>query len=204
VDDQIKIVSDWLGAGSINLFGRPFCGKDTQGRVLADLLHGSLIAGGDILRSHHEPEKIEQILAGGGIIPSDFYLGMVLPYLSRPEFKGRPLLLSAVGRSHGEEETIMKAAADSGHPLKAVVVFQLSEEEVWRRHELAESQHDRGNRSDDRSEVLKTRLKKFQNQTLPAIEYYRDKGLLIEVDGAKTRQEVTDEILAGLADRARF
>jgi len=199
MNTQTKIISDWLGAGSINIFGRPFSGKDTQGRILADLFDGALIGGGDILRSHHDPAKIEQIMASGGIIPSDFYLGMLVPYLSQPGFKNKPLVLSAVGRSHGEEETIMKAAADSGHPIKAVIVLQLSEDEAWRRFEESKAVHDRGNRSDDHRSVLKTRLQKFQDKTTPVIEFYRDKGLLIEIDGTKSRQQVTDEIIEKLA-----
>jgi adenylate kinase len=200
MNDEIKIIANWLGAGSINIFGCPFSGKDTQGRILADLFGGVLIAGGDILRSHHDPEKIKQVLANGGIVPSDFYLGMVLPYLSQPELTGKPLILSAVGRSHGEEPAIMKATTDSGHPLKAVILLNLSEEEVWRRFEAetAEAQHDRGKRSDDHRTVLKTRLKKFQTNTIPVIEFYRGKGLLIEVDGVLSRGKVTNEILKGL------
>jgi adenylate kinase len=200
--DQIKVILRWLGSGSVNLFGCPFSGKDTQGRIIADIFNGVLIAGGDILRSHRDPKEIEQILARGGIIPSKFYLNLLLPYLSRPEFEGRPLILSAVGRSHGEEPTIMEAANSSGHPIKAVVLLHLSEEEVWRRFEKAVSQRDRGNRTDDRREILKTRLKKYQEKTLPVIEFYRDKGLLIEVDGAPSRKEVTSEILQSLASRA--
>jgi adenylate kinase len=200
MNDEIKIIANWLGTGSINIFGCPFSGKNTQGRILADLFGGVLIAGGDILRSHHDPEKIKQVMANGGIVPSDFYLGMVLPYLSQPELKGKPLMLSAVGRSHGEEPVIMKATTDSGHPLKAVILLNLSEEEVCRRFEAetAEAQHDRGKRSDDRRVVLKTRLKKFQTNTIPVIEFYRDRGLLIEVDGALSRSKVTNEILKGL------
>ncbi len=199
MNKQIQIIEKWLGDGSINIFGRPFSGKDTQARFLTDIFGGELIGGGDILRSRDEPEKIEKTLAAGGIVPSDFYLDMVLPYLSRPEFKGRPLILSAVGRAQGEELSIMKATERSGHPLKAVVLLQISEEEVWKRFEAAKDEQDRGDRSDDKREALKTRLQKFQDRTIPVIEFYRDKGLLVEVDGTGTREEVTNAILDGLA-----
>jgi len=202
MDEHTKIVSSWLGTGSINIFGRPFAGKDTQGRLLADVLHGALISGGDILRSHHDPAIIEQIMASGGIIPSDFYLDMVVPYLSRETFRNKPLILSAVGRAHGEEPLIMQAAADSGHPLKAVIVLKLSEEEVWRRFETSQAHHDRGERSDDKRDVLKNRLKKYQDRTVPVLDFYREKDMLIEVDGTLSREAVTEEILAALAARA--
>ena len=203
MDEQTQKIAAWLKTGSINIFGRPFAGKDTQGQLLADMFHGPLIGGGDILRHHDDPEKIEKIMASGGIIPSDFYFEMVLPYLSRDEFKNGPLILSAVGRSEGEETTILKATNDSGHPMRAVILLDLSEEEVWKRFDASAKQHDRGERTDDHREVLANRLEKFRTKTLPVIAYYRRAGLLIEVNGALSREEVTSSILEQLAARAK-
>lgn len=200
---RIKTISQWLGTGSINLFGRPFAGKDTQGRMLATQLGGVLIGGGDILRSHKDPKEIEQILAAGGLIPHDYYLNMVLPYLSRAKFSGKPLVLDAVGRAKGEEQAVVKAAEQSGHPLKAVIVLQLSEQEVWHRFDAAAAVGDRGSRTDDSREVLKNRLKKYDDNTLPVLEYYKSNGLLIEVDGIGTRDEVAEAILDALAKQAQ-
>lgn len=202
MDKQKQTILEWLGVGSVNLFGRPFSGKDTQGEILAEALGAPLIGGGDILRNHHDPARIEKIMASGGLIPSDYFFDMILPYLSRSEFKDKPLVLDALGRSSGEEETILKATEHSGHPLKAVLLLDVSEEEVWRRFEAAKSAHDRDGRADDQAQVLRTRLKKFQEKTLPVIEFYRQKGLLIEVNGAQSREAVEDEIVAKLAQRA--
>ncbi len=149
-----------------------------------------------------DPQKINRILASGGIIPSDFYLDLMVPYLSRSNLRDMPLILSAVGRSHGEEPIIMKAAADSGHPIKAVIFLNLSEAEVWARFQDAKIINDRGERADDSSEALKTRLINFRDKTIPVIEFYRDKGLLLEVNGKLSVQEVTDGILQGLLKRS--
>jgi adenylate kinase len=202
MNEKTQKIAGWLGTGSINIFGRPFAGKDTQGSILADIFGGVLIGGGDILRSHHDPKKIEEVMAAGGIIPSDFYLHMVLPYLSQEDFKDKPLILSAVGRSEGEETTIMKATADSNHPTKAVILLHLTEEEVWRRFDAAKQQHDRGDRTDDQRDVLATRLQKFRDKTMPVIDFYRKNGLLIELDGTLPREQVTEEILQSLAEKA--
>jgi adenylate kinase len=201
--EQTKKITDWLAAGSINIFGCPFAGKDTQARILAQLFNGALIAGGDILRSHHDPVKIKQIMAEGGLVPSDFYLHLVLPYLSRPIFKNKPLILSSVGRSKGEESTIVEATNASGHPLKAVILLELPEDEVWRRFEAAKAEHDRDGRTDDQRKTLKKRLTKFKDKTMPVIEFYRSKDLLIEVNGALSREEVTKEILKKLGQKAK-
>ena len=204
MSDEIKTISDWLGTGSINIFGSPFAGKDTQGKKLADLLGGVLIGGGDILRSHDEPLEIKKVLDSGGIIPSDFYLKMVLPYLSQDSFNKKPLILSAVGRRHGEEDIILDATEKSGHSMKAVIMLNLIEQDVWKRFENKTLSHDRDDRADDAEEVIKTRLKKFKENTLPVIEYYRKKHLLIEINGALSRGEVTNEILKKLAQLAQL
>jgi len=199
MEEKIK---NWLGVGAVDIFGRPFSGKDTQARKLAELFGGVVIGGGDILRSHRDPAKIDEVMKEGGIIPSDFYLNMVVPYLSRPEFSGKPLILSAVGRAHGEEESIIDATQKSGHPLEAVVYLNLAEDEVWKRFEAAKSLDDRGRRSDDDRAALQTRLQKFQERTMPVIEFYRQKGLLVEIDGSLTREAVTTKILKKLVVRA--
>lgn len=202
MEQKTKIIAEWLGFGSVNIFGRPFAGKDTQGKILADMLGGRLVGGGDILRSHKDPKKIEEVMSSGGIIPSDFYFEMVLPYLSQPELQNMPLILSAVGRSKGEETTIMKATSDSGHPIKAVVLLQMPEIEVLKRFDASSKENDRGDRTDDKKEVLMNRLAKFQERTVPVIEFYRKNGLLVEVDGTLPREQVTEQILEKLAQRA--
>jgi adenylate kinase len=197
-NNQIKHISDWLGSGSINFFGHPFAGKDTQGEILANLFNGEIVAGGDILRHYHDQDKIKELMSTGDLFPTDFYLQIVLPFLSQERLRGKPLMLSSVGRLQGEEQIIMQATAESGHPIKAVVLLHLTEEEVWRRFEEAQVQNDRGERADDNREVLKTRLIKFQEKTMPVVDYYRELGLLIEVDGTLSREDVTKEIIISL------
>ena len=199
MNDTLQTVRKWLGTGSVNLFGRPFSGKDTQGRLLAKAVQGVLIGGGDILRSHHDPAKVTEVMAHGGLIPSDFYFQLVLPYLSQARFKHKPLILDAVGRASGEEPTVLKATLGSGHALKAVIVLKISEAEVWRRFEAAAANGDRGRRSDDSREVLRSRLQKFHDNTLPVLEFYRQRGFLVEVDGAQSREAVEAEMLHRLA-----
>lgn len=91
----------WLGSGSINIFGRPFAGKDTQGKKLAALFDATLLGGGDILRGSTMPERIKALMRTGELIPTDDYISIVLPYLSQPALAGKPLILSSVGRWHG-------------------------------------------------------------------------------------------------------
>ncbi len=97
---------------------------------------------------------------------------------------------------------IMRTTANSGHPTKAVVFLTLSEEEVYTRFENAKKLGDRGQRADDNSKVLSTRLEKFHHKVMPVIEWYREKNLLIEIDGGLIKDEVTQAILTSLEKRA--
>lgn len=196
-------LSNWLGAGAINIFGMPFAGKDTQAQRIADLLQAPVIAGGDILRSHHETEKITQLMQTGELFPTDYYFEIILPYLSKQEFTGKPLVLSSVGRWHGEEETILNATNKAGHPVKAVVFLNLTNDELWQRFEASQDQRDRGKRHDDAKHIIEVRLEEFREKTLPVIDFYKQNNLLIEIDGHGEPNEVTDRMVRALAEYAK-
>lgn len=194
----IDNIRTWLGAGSINIFGRPFAGKDTQGQRLVDLFGGSLLGGGDILRNSIIPSRIKEQLHRGELIPSQDYISIVLPFLSKSEFAGKPLILSSVGRWIGEEQGVLAAAKASGHPLKAVIHLELSEDEVRKRWQALEHHDDRGGRYDDTAEILEKRLQEFREKTLPVLDVYQKLGLLITVDGNQSRDDVAKNILSEL------
>jgi adenylate kinase len=200
--ENILQIKQWLGSGSINLFGSPFAGKDTQGRKLSELLDCPLLGGGDILRKSVIPERVKEIMQSGALIPTEDYLEIVLPYLSQKDFAGKPLVLSSVGRWHGEEDGVLQATTASEHPLRAVVYLKLAEEATWRRWQAAHSHSDRGMRADDTEEAFGLRLEEFRNKTLPVIDFYRQKGLLVEVDGNLEPEAVTREILDRLSSLA--
>lgn len=202
MEQKINTISTWLGTGSINIFGLPFAGKDTQGRMLADLFGGVLMSGGDILRHNKDNAELQRIMASGEIIPSSLWEEIVVPYLNKEEFNAKPLILSEVGRLEGENLVIERATSASGHPQKAVILLALSDEEVWNRFDASQIEHDRGERADDNREVLQTRLDSYHQKVMPVIEYYRKNGLLIEIDGSQTREEVENSIINELFNRA--
>ena len=202
MEEKIQTIKEWLGTGSINIFGRPFAGKDTQGEKLSEFFGGELMAGGEMLRSFPDQARIKELMSTGDLFPTDFYLSIVLPYLSREEIKNKPLILSSIGRMKGEESTILEATEKSGHPIKAVVLLVLSEDEVMSRFEATRDLGDRGIREDDNHDALENRLVKFREQTEPVIDVYRQKNLLIEIDGTLDREEVTKVIIDKLYQKA--
>lgn len=204
MDNQEKInaIKNWLGSGSINLFGKPFAGKDNQGQRLMKLIGGNVLGGGDILRNSVIPPRSQQALKDGELIPSQDYVDIVLPYLSKSEFADQPLFLSAVGRWHGEEDGVIAALQACNHNLKAVIYLSINDDDAFNRWRIRETFRDRPEREDDTEKVLVTRLDEFNQKTMPVIDYYRQLGLLIEIDGTKTRDQVTSALIDSLYQKA--
>lgn len=194
---DLKGLKEWLGAGSINLFGRPFSGKDTQGHRLAKLLDAALIGGGDILRTSG-PQHVKDIIDKGNLAPTDDFLATILPYLSRKELKNRPLILSSIGRWLGEEEPVLQAANAAGHPIKAVIALTIPESAVHERWESARHLNTRGDRKDDDAKHIDTRLREYREKTIPVIRLFRERQMLVEVDGTQQPDQVTRDILRQL------
>lgn len=198
--EQLALVKAWLGTGSINIFGLPFAGKDTHGATLSQIFDAPLLGGGDILRGSYDymSPEVRKDFDGGKLFPPDEYLRIVTPYLSKPEFTDRSLILSSVGRWIGEEQGVIKATEASNHPTKAVIYLTISEEVLHARWEKSQQAGDRGGRADDAQHVLETRIHEFRTKTLPVIEVYRQKDLLIEINSDADKQEVLESIFARL------
>ncbi len=197
-DEHLQTIKQWLGNGSINIFGLPFSGKDTHGRELAKLFDAPLLSSGEILRGDGVPAHVKEAIDGGNLAPTDQFHAIVIPYLSKDEFAGKPLILSSVGRWEGEEQGVIEGAEKSGHPIKAVVYLNLSEEMVHNRYVASLEIGDRGDRADDAEHLLDNRINEFNTKTRPVINSYRQMDLLIEVNSDATKSEVLESILARL------
>jgi adenylate kinase len=202
-EEQLALIKAWLGKGSINIFGLPFAGKDTHAQTLADALDGVVLGGGDILRNSVIPDHVRHIIDEGGLAPTDDYIAIVLPYLSKAEFVDHPLILSSVGRWNGEEKGVVGAAKASGHELKAVIYLDIDEQIARDRWEHSQEHETRGKRADDARHKLDTRFQEFKTKTLPVIDFYRQAGILIEVDGRPDTARVSQDIIDALVTFAK-
>lgn len=200
---DIAAIKAWLKTGSLNLFGLPFAGKDTHCHRLAELLDGVVIGGGDILRSQESPAHVRTHIDTGALAPTEEYLRIVLPYLAQEKLKPHPLILSSVGRWHGEEAGVLEATAQAGHPLLAVIYLNITEDEMHRRQAASGELQDRGERNDDAAHILDKRVAEFHNKTMPVIDFYKGQDMLITIDGMHPREAVHATIIAELAKRAR-
>ena len=202
MDAKIESIKKWLGTGSINIFGLPMSGKDTQGIRLAEALNAKFLSSGMIIRAMEQETK-QKYSSHGELIPTNIFYEWVLPYLERPDLFESPLILSSIGRWSGEEDQVMSVAASAGHEIKATIVLNISEKDVEKRFEIAKTLNDRGEREDDQNlEVFRTRLQEFREKTLPVLQHYKALDLLVEINGDQFRDAVFNEIVEKLYQKA--
>ena len=202
MEEKIQTIKDWLGTGSINIFGLPMSGKDTQGIHLAETLGAKFLSSGIIVRAM-EKESRKKYSNHGELIPTNIFYEWVLPYFERRDLFEYPLVLSSIGRWSGEEDQVMSVAAGAGHEIKAAIILNISEADVENRWNEAKVLNDRGDREDDKNiEVFHTRLQEFREKTLPVLQHYKTLDLLIEVNGDQNRDQVFNEIVEKLYQKA--
>ena len=198
MEEKLERIKEWLGTGSINIFGLPMSGKDTQGIRLAEALGAKFLSSGLIIRAM-EAETRKNLSGKGDLIPTDIFLEWVLPYFKRNDLREYPLVLSSIGRWFGEENDVMFAADLAGHTIKAVVILNISEADVIKRFEESKILNDRGMRADDSNpEIFANRLSEFRHKTLPVLQHYKELGLIVDVNGDQSRDAVFEELVEKL------
>ena len=204
MEQNISTIKDWLGTGSINIFGLPFSGKDTVGIRLAEDLGAKFLSSGLILRHiAEEDQDLAKEMKQGLLADTNKFLDSILPYLSRQDLQSYPLVLSSVGRWEGEEYQVIEAAEDAGHPIKAVILLNISEAEAKKRWQTAKTLMDRGEREDDKeSSAFDKRIDEFIQKTMPVIETYQKRGVLVSVPATADREAVYQKVIEELAIKA--
>lgn len=184
----------------ILLLAPPGAGKGTQGKRLAEHYGVPHIATGDLLRAHVEQgtdvgREIKRILDSGELVSDDLVLAMVLTAMEDAREAGGYILDGYPRNVHQAIEG-NAAAASIGMQAQAAIYLSAEEGELIRRLHVRASEEDR---DDDTDDVIHQRLETYQTETAPVIEHYRGRGMLIEVDGMQSIEQVTAEIVNKLA-----
>ncbi len=177
----------------IFLVGRPGSGKGTQLHFLTQKTGFEVVRTGEMLRSKAKEEdllgrEVKRALDSGLLIPTPIIFSLWMPSILEFHeggskgiiFDGNPRKLY---EAHLLEELFLMLSW--GEPT--LLYVDISEEESCKRLEK------RG-RDDDTEEYIKERLRWFKEEVLPVVDYYRNKGRIIEIDGEKSIEEVNQEI----------
>jgi len=180
--------------------GPPGAGKGTQAKVIADRYGIPAISTGDIFRanvSQGTPLGIEakHYMDAGEYVPDEVTNRMVRDRIDQPDAV-TGFLLDGYPRTLAQVEELDGMIKFTGHELDAVVVLTADSEELIGR--LLNRARLEG-RADDTEAVIRRRQEIYQEETEPLIDVYRDRGLLLEVDGMGEVDEISARILEALA-----
>ncbi len=213
----------------IVLLGPPGSGKGTQAARLRELLGLPHIASGDLFRENLKNQtelglKAKAYMDRGALVPDDLTIAMVMDRLSRPDC-AQGALLDGFPRTIAQAEALDQALAEQGVIISVVPYIAVPDEVLIERisgrricRTCGESYHIQFNppqnsgicdhdggelyqREDDRPETVRERLRVYHEQTSPLINYYRQRGVLVEINGNQSIDAVSADLQAAVVGR---
>jgi adenylate kinase len=181
------------------MMGPPGAGKGTQATFVAEHFGIPAISTGDIFRANvaeGTPLGVEakRYMDAGEYVPDEITNKMVRNRIDDPDAEPG-FLLDGYPRTVAQVEELDGMIEFTGHRLDAVVVLAVDDEEIVQR--LLHRAEVEG-RADDTEDVIRRRQEVYREQTEPLIEVYRERGILLEVDGIGEVDQVTKRIFEAL------
>ena len=175
----------------IILIGIQGAGKSTQGNLLSEKLKIPYLSTGHIFRNLAKERTklgryIKEVMNAGYLIPDTRTLRIVSDYLSRSEYK-KGYILDGFPRT-------LNQAKSFKNEVNKVIYLRVSDEEALRRLSYRNGE----GREDETPAAIQRRIALFHKFTKPVLDFYREKGTLIEVDGEKSIEEIHREIAKSL------
>ena len=177
------------------LFGPPGAGKGTQANKIAEKYHTAHISTGDMLRAAVRNGSELGVLAKsymdkGELVPDSVVIGIIRDRIKESDAK-EGFMLDGFPRTVGQAEALTEMLESEGESIDAVVSIEVVDSEIIDR--ILERQKIEG-REDDTEEVVKNRLQVYRSQTEPLKSYYDSEGVLREVDGMGSIEDVFGRI----------
>lgn len=206
----------------ILFLGAPGAGKGTQASMIARKFGIPHISTGDIFREAVSKgtelgKKAKEYMDRGELVPDEIVIGIVKERIMADDCSNG-FVLDGFPRTVAQAEALDKVLAEMGKKLDFVLNIVVSEEEVVKRltgrrtcrncgavyHVVFNPPEKEGvcdvcggelyQRDDDREETVRNRLKVYFEKTAPLIDYYRKKGVLVDINGEQPVEKVTEEI----------
>ena len=210
----------------IVLLGPPGVGKGTQAEIIAKSTGLPHISSGDLFRENIKNDtelgkSAQSFMNKGELVPDDVTIGMIRDRLSRPDCKDGALL-DGFPRTTVQAEALEKLLAEFGGKVSFVPYITASAATLverlsgrWTCKAQGHIFNEKSNppkkpgvcdldgselyqRDDDKAETVTRRIQVYFAQTAPLIAYYRERGLLSEIDGSRPIEKVSADLLAVL------
>jgi adenylate kinase len=213
----------------IVLLGPPGVGKGTQAKLVSEATGLPHISSGDLFRENIKNEtelgKLAQsFMNRGELVPDEVTIKMIRSRLSRPDCK-EGAILDGFPRTTVQADSLENLLGEFGGRVNYVPYITASETTLierlggrWTCKEQGHVFHEKNNpplkpgvcdydgsqlyqRDDDRAETVTRRIQVYFSQTAPLISYYRERGLLSEIDGNQPIEKVTTALMVVLGTK---
>ena len=188
----------------IVLLGAPGSGKGTQAALLQERFSVPHISTGVLLRQavHEQSElglKAKAVMDKGELVSDELMLGLIGDRLAQPD-AACGFILDGYPRNLSQAEALDALLERISHPVDEALQIDIDPEQIVLR--IVKRAAEEG-RSDDSEQVVRNRLRVYQEQTAPVIDYYAERGVLTRVLGEGSVQEVNERINSILAPEVR-
>ena len=200
------------------LMGAPGCGKGTQAKKLEERYDIVQLSTGDMLRAAiREGTEVgtaaKEFMDRGALVPDEVIIGVMKERLAKDDV-AHGYILDGFPRTLGQAEALSKLLDEMHQPLTAAIALTVTEDEVVKRLTGRRTCKECGTgyqiefnppkqegvcdkcggalyqRDDDNEQTIRQRLAVYQEQTSPLIEYYSGRGLLKEVEGVGSIDQI--------------
>lgn len=209
------------------LLGPPGAGKGTQARILEERFGAVQLSTGDMLRKHRAEgtplgKEAQSYMDAGALVPDDLIVRMMEGELAEKS----SFILDGFPRTVAQAEALSALLLKLDLPLSATLLFDADRAELvarltgrWTNPRSGRTYHTTFNppkvagiddedggplvqRPDDTLEVVSKRLETYDVQTKPLVDYYAATGQLVRIDGMKSVDDVTRDVLQALEARS--
>ncbi|GAC1509299.1 MAG: adenylate kinase [Candidatus Dormibacteraceae bacterium] len=203
------------------LYGAPGSGKGTQANMLRSRFGIPHIATGDMLRAEIQAGtplglEAQPILAAGQYVSDDIMIAIIRSRLRQPDSM-RGFIIDGFPRTIPQAVALDALMQELGRRFNRVLYLKVETEELLRRLSgrlvcprcqrtyppgTAICEADGSNlaqREDDKAEAVKPRIEIYLQKTIPVLDHYRGEGLVSEIDGMGTIDEISAQVLAAVA-----
>ena len=184
------------------IVGPPGAGKGTQARLITSTYGIPDISTGDIFRANIKNEtplgvQVKAIVDAGDYVPDSLTNELVTNRIAEDDAKNG-FLLDGYPRTLEQVHYLDELLERNGQKLDAVIQLVADQDEIVAR--LTKRAREQG-RADDSEEAIRHRQEVYLRETSPLVAVYRDRGLLLEVDGLGDVEAVAERIRAALSAR---
>ena len=185
------------------LFGPPAAGKGTQAKRLVEE-HGYVqLSTGDMLRAARASgselgNRVAKIMDEGGLVSDEIVIDLINEQLD--VHKGAPgFIYDGFPRTLGQARALDDLLASRGTQVDRVIRLVVDETQLMER---VTKRFEEQGRKDDNPATFKSRLEKYNQDTAPLLPFYAERGILREVDGMASIEEVTKGVEKALKETA--